>query len=52
VIGGHEVPEAVITTPRKGTEAEVPEEAKEEEPEIAGAKRRSARPVAEPEKSA
>jgi cell division protease FtsH len=52
VIGGHEVPEAVVTAARAGGTAEVPEEAKEEEPEIAGAKRRSAQPVAEPEKSA
>jgi cell division protease FtsH len=57
VIGGHEVPEAVITAVRTGG-SEVPEKTKEEakepepEPEIAGAKRRSARPVAEPEKSA
>ncbi len=53
VVGGHEVPE-VVSSPRAATE--VPEKAKEEEkepePEIAGAKRRSAQPVAEPEKSA
>jgi cell division protease FtsH len=59
VIGGHEVPEAVITAVRTGG-SEVPEKAKEKEeakepepePQIAGAKRRSARPVTEPEKSA
>jgi cell division protease FtsH len=57
VIGGYEVPEAVISAPHAGG-SEVPEKAQEEakepepEPEIAGAKRRSARPVAEPEKTA
>jgi len=54
VIGGHEVPEAVVTGTRSsGTEAAVPEakEVKEVEPEVAGAKRRAAQPVAEPEKT-
>jgi cell division protease FtsH len=52
VIGGHEVPEAVVTAVHSGgAEADVPE-AKEVEPEIAGAKRRSAQPVPEPEKTA
>jgi hypothetical protein len=49
------VPEAVITTAHAGgseVPEKTPEEAKEPEPEIAGAKRRSAHPVAEPEKSA
>jgi cell division protease FtsH len=55
VIGGYDVPEAVITTAHAGgseVPEKTPEEAKEPEPEIAGAKRRSAHPVAEPEKSA
>jgi cell division protease FtsH len=50
VVGGHEVPEAVVTAVR--TEAVIQETQKEEEEaEVASAKRRTAHPVAEPEKS-
>ena len=50
VVGGHEVPEAVVTAVR--TEAAIQEAQKEEEEaEVASTKRRSAHPVAEPEKS-
>jgi len=50
VIGGHEVPEAVVTAARTGGSEAAAPETKEEEPEIVGAKRRTAQPV--PEKSA
>ncbi|HSN88434.1 MAG TPA: ATP-dependent zinc metalloprotease FtsH [Thermoanaerobaculia bacterium] len=50
VVGGHEVPEAVVTAVR--TEAAIQEtQQEEEEAEVASAKRRTAHPVAEPEKS-
>jgi cell division protease FtsH len=55
VVGGREVPEAVVTAARSGAGAEAPETKAKEvepEPEVAGAKRRTAQPVAEPEKTA
>jgi len=50
VVSGHEVPEAVVTAARTGGSEAAAPEAKEEEPEIVGAKRRTAQPV--PEKTA
>ncbi len=54
IVGGHEVPEAVVSPVRSGgSGAAAPEEeTKEVEPEVAGAKRRAAHAVPEPEKSA
>jgi cell division protease FtsH len=56
VVGGHDVPEAVVSShPASGAEAAKPE-SKEEvepvEPEVAGAKRRAAQPVPEPGETA
>jgi cell division protease FtsH len=52
VVGGHEVPEAVVSAARSGgSEAPAPE-SQEVEPEIAGAKRRTVQPVPGPEKTA
>jgi cell division protease FtsH len=52
VVAGHEVPEAVVTAAHAGEAEAAAPEAQEVEPEVAGAQRRSAQPVAEPEKTA
>jgi cell division protease FtsH len=58
VIGGHEVPEEVVSPAAvgggalAGASSDVETEVRDVEAEVAGAKRRSAQPVAEPKKSA
>jgi cell division protease FtsH len=56
VVGGHDVPEAVVSGHRAGGAEAAKPEAKEEvepvEPEVAGAKRRAAQPVPEPGETA
>jgi cell division protease FtsH len=57
VVGGHQVPEAVVTPAARANapapaESPSPEVEDQVEAEVAGAKRRTARPVPEPEKSA
>ena len=52
VIGGHEVPEAVVTPAARANAAEAPDVQEEVDAEIAGAQRRSVQPVPEPKQSA
>ena len=52
VVGGHQVPEAVVT-PTRAADVSTPQAQPDEvEAEVAGAKRRAAQPVPEPEQSA
>ncbi|HEY9421099.1 MAG TPA: ATP-dependent zinc metalloprotease FtsH [Thermoanaerobaculia bacterium] len=52
VVGGHQVPEAIVTPTRAATDVITTPQADEVEAEVAGAKRRAAQPVSEPEQSA